>query len=289
MTKKIEGRVLLLWNDDFTGIYLLSALLKMGGEVIVYPLKGDIKYRDSFPDDVEVISDELLSEIKTDDELNFNSIVILTNPFMDEEEMELISDEIERLKKFEPEKVVLVSSLGAKPNARVKNYRDMWSIEEAVRVSGSPFTIVKPSLIFGKRDDFTVHILNLTEESFLIAYTGDGYIQPVWIGDVIKVIIYCLMSEYTNYRSFELGGSEVLSIRGYLEKLARYRRERFLLVPVPGFLTGSENSWRQKFFRLDEVIRRLDGISTNHTCKVKPLRRWFHIPTVSLDEYLMGI
>jgi nucleoside-diphosphate-sugar epimerase len=52
-----------------------------------------------------------------------------------------------------PPRFVLVSSLGVEPDARGAYLRARWDAEELVRASGLPFTIARPPIILGPRDD----------------------------------------------------------------------------------------------------------------------------------------
>lgn len=51
------------------------------------------------------------------------------------------------------QRFVYLSSLGAGPNAQGAYLQWRWKAEEAVRQSGVPFTIARPSIITGARDD----------------------------------------------------------------------------------------------------------------------------------------
>ena len=53
------------------------------------------------------------------------------------------------------------SALGTRPAAKSEYHRTKWQAEELVRASGIPFTILRPSLIYGPGDQFT---LRLAEE-----------------------------------------------------------------------------------------------------------------------------
>jgi NADH dehydrogenase len=60
------------------------------------------------------------------------------------------------------------SALGTRPGARSLYHQTKWLAEELVRTSGIPFTILRPSLIYGPGDQFTIRLSEMIRLSPMI-------------------------------------------------------------------------------------------------------------------------
>lgn len=67
--------------------------------------------------------------------------------------------------------------------------------------------------------------------------------QPIAIGDVIRYLVGCLREEQTAGRTFDIGGPEILSYRDMMERFARLRRKRLLIVAVPLLTPKLSSYW----------------------------------------------
>lgn len=91
------------------------------------------------------------------------------------------------------EHLVHLSVLGADPDPRFPYLKSKWEGEQAVRISGVPFTILRPSLIFGPGDGFFTKLTALVRRTPPMApvpIAGDGrtLFQPIAIQDVARCI-----------------------------------------------------------------------------------------------------
>jgi uncharacterized protein YbjT (DUF2867 family) len=129
-----------------------------------------------------------------------------------------------------------MSALGARGDAAATKYhRTKWQAEEAVRASGLPHVIVRPSLIAGPGNAALGTVVNLIRFSPVLPVIGDGryQLQPVWIGDVAEA--FALALERPGLRgTFDLGGAERLTYHRVLDHLeaALGVRRRRVSVPV---------------------------------------------------------
>src|SRR3990172_2262039 len=82
------------------------------------------------------------------------------------------------------------SALGTRPGAKSEYHKTKWEAEELVRASGIPFTILRPSLIYGPGDLFTIRLSEMFKLSPVLPVIGSGKskIQPIYIDDVVSCI-----------------------------------------------------------------------------------------------------
>lgn len=108
---------------------------------------------------------------------------------------------------------VYVSAIGADPDPRFPYHYSKWMAEQAVRVGGVPFTILRPSLIFGLGDGFFTTLRGLVRYSIpVIPIAGDGgaLFQPISIDDVVACIMRSL-ERGPAMREIDIGGPEQLT------------------------------------------------------------------------------
>ena len=131
---------------------------------------------------------------------------------------------------------VHMSALGARSDAAATRYhRTKYQGEEAVRASGLPHVIMRPSVIAGPGNAAIGMMVNMIRFSPVVPVIGDGRyeMQPVWIGDVAEA--FALALERPDLRgTFDLGGEERLTYHQVLDHLetALGVRRRRVSVPV---------------------------------------------------------
>ncbi len=115
--------------------------------------------------------------------------------------------------------LVYISAIGADPDPRFPYHYTKWMAEQSVRSSGVPYTILRPSLIFGPGDGFFTTLCSLVRYSIpVIPIAGDGgsLFQPIGIDDVVRCIVLSLERGPAR-RVIEIGGPEQLSYEGIVD------------------------------------------------------------------------
>jgi NADH dehydrogenase len=105
------------------------------------------------------------------------------------------------------------SALGTRPNAKSKYHKSKWAAEELVRASEIPYTILRPSLIYGDGDQFTIRLSEMIGLSPLLPVIGSGKskVQPIFIDDVAACIMKAVTSDCCLNEIYEIGGPDQLS------------------------------------------------------------------------------
>lgn len=106
-----------------------------------------------------------------------------------------------------------MSALGTRPNAKSAYHKTKWEAEEIVRASSVPFTILRPSLIYGKGDGFTSKLSEAISLSPFLPIIGSGKskVQPIFIEDVVSCAVKALSGDTFLNKSFEIGGPRQLT------------------------------------------------------------------------------
>jgi len=130
-----------------------------------------------------------------------------------------------------------MSALGASPTAPSEYLRSKAAGEEAVRAAGAelPFTIFRPSVIFGEHDRF-LNLFARMARIFPVIPLGAAHakFQPVWVEDVARAIATSLGEPRALGSTFELCGPRAYT----LEELVRFaaaavgRSPRIMALPA---------------------------------------------------------
>jgi len=105
------------------------------------------------------------------------------------------------------------SALGTRPDGRSAYHKTKWLAEELVRTSGIPFTILRPSLIYGPGDQFTIRLSDMIRFSPMIPVIGSGAskVQPIFIDDVVACIVKAVTGDPFLNAGYEVGGPDQLT------------------------------------------------------------------------------
>lgn len=119
---------------------------------------------------------------------------------------------------------VHMSAMGAQNNAAFPYMRAKWQAEQAVKASGIPWTIFRPSVIYGPGDGFINVLAQLVKNPLIpvVPVVGEGTskFQPVSVKDVAAAFRKALDEPKTAGETYELGGPEVFTYEQLLEVIA---------------------------------------------------------------------
>ncbi|MEJ7927724.1 complex I NDUFA9 subunit family protein [Sphingobium sp. AN641] len=147
--------------------------------------------------------------------------------------------------------LVHVSAIGADAQSPSAYGRSKAAGESAVRAAFPTATILRPSIVFGREDQFINCFADLIRTLPIVPVIGaDTKFQPVYVADVASAIVNAAADPAAHgARTYELGGPQRLSMLELNRWIAQgIDRERsFLPVPAPlasmiaafGFLPGA--------------------------------------------------
>ena len=129
-----------------------------------------------------------------------------------------------------------MSALGARAGARSRYHRTKWAAEEAVRSSPLPWTIFRPSIVYGPGDEFVTMLRGMIEGLPVVPVIGSGRqrLQPVPVAQVAQGFARALALEATVKHTYDVGGPDAVSMVELLDMIAgALGRRRRLKVHVP--------------------------------------------------------
>ncbi len=136
--------------------------------------------------------------------------------------------------------LVHVSAIGADPASRSAYGRTKGEGEAAVRAAFPAATILRPSIIFGRDDQFTNRFAELIALAPIVpVIRGETRFQPVYVGDVAEAIATAVTCpEDHGGQIYDLAGPDVLSMAHINQWLANETGRRKTFLAMPDSLAG---------------------------------------------------
>lgn len=132
-------------------------------------------------------------------------------------------------------KLIHISGIGASRDSSSAYVRARAEGEEVVRETCPDATILRPSVMFSREGAFFGDLDAILKVLPVVPLFGNGStrLQPVYVGDVAEAVCCSFNQPGAVGTVFELGGPEVFTYRGILERLAARAGRRRVLVPFP--------------------------------------------------------
>lgn len=154
--------------------------------------------------------------------------------------------------------LVQVSAIGADPDSPSRYGSSKGQGELAIRAAFPGATIVRPSVVFGREDNFINRFASMARMlPVLPVVRGAVKFQPVYAADVGQAVTAAALhpGEHGG-RTYELGGPQVLSMCELMEWINQSTGYRRMLIDVPdavgramarglGWLPGAPITWDQ--------------------------------------------
>jgi len=143
---------------------------------------------------------------------------------------------VEAAKDAGVKRIIFMSALGAE-NMSTGYYKNKLRGEKAVKESGIPYVIFRPSIQIGPGGEFVGLLKQLTMLPVVpVLGPGDYPMQPVYVRDVARYVVQALDDQrYTN-QTFEIGGPETFEYNKMIEQTLSARSKKGLLFHAPLFL-----------------------------------------------------
>ena len=145
------------------------------------------------------------------------------------------------------ERLVHLSAIGAQDNPRLPYLFSKWRGEEAVAQGSIPFTILRPSILFGEGDEFFNPLAAAVKALPVTPIIGSGKVafEPLSVDDLAEIVANALEDDSAVGKTLELGGPERITYNQLMDlvrTLLKVRRPRVHIPPrlVRPFIALSE-------------------------------------------------
>ena len=144
------------------------------------------------------------------------------------------------MSKHGAKRIVHISALGVgvqnpAPSMYLRSKTDG---EAVVKDSGLAWTILRPSVVFGREDKFLNTFASLAKIAPFIPLAGaDARFQPVSVSDVAKAVFACVedQGKDTLHNTYDLVGTEIFTLKELVKLSARAVGKTPLVFGIPDF------------------------------------------------------
>jgi len=288
MGKSKYKKILIFGGTGFLGNSLIKSLLKMDAEIILFTRKissgnSILKYKSNL--NVKIVYWNFVDyKLIKENILNSNYIINLCGILYENKQGDFFKVHSdfpallgELSTKFNINKLIHVSALGVSEFSD-SVYSRSKAIGERKLIEKFPKAkILRPSLLFGKGDNFFGQFSQIASISpFLPLISRTTKFQPVFVDDVAKAIINLLESPKYKETTFEIGGEFIYSFEELLKILLEIKNIKRILIPLNPKLMMIPAYFLQKLpkppFTIDQMkLLKKDNILNNNLPGLKEL------------------
>jgi len=184
-------------------------------------------------------------------------------------------------KKAKAQALLHVSAIGADTESSSKYGRSKGDGEAAVRKAFKGAIILRPSIVFGREDEFINRFAGMMRMLPIVPVIGaETKFQPVFVGDVAETVASCLENSAGHAgKIYEIGGPQILSMLELNQWIAKAIGRSPIYALVPNFaakILAAATGWlpaapitsdQFKMLEQDNVVTGNDGIEA---CGISP-------------------
>ncbi|HKJ26806.1 MAG TPA: NmrA family NAD(P)-binding protein, partial [Anaerolineales bacterium] len=176
-------------------------------------------------------------------------------------------------------RIVYLSHLDADRASAFPMIKIKGIVEEFIRRSSIPHTILRTGLVFGENDHFTTGLTKLMAVYPLVFFlpgTGDAYIQPLWVEDLATCLTWLLDREDLTDQTVEIGGPEFLTIQQVAELVMEVSGiQRMLIHMRPSYLRIVAVLLEYLFPNFPQSITWIDYLANDRITSIDSVSRNF--------------
>ena len=138
-------------------------------------------------------------------------------------------------------KMIEMSGLGTKADRPGSYMQGRYLAEKALKESTLDWTIIQPSVLFGKGAPFIKGLSELIQGSPVVPLIGGGKImfQPIYVEDVVSVVLWVLAEPgRSSKQTFTIGGPDYYSFTQIIDALLHSMHKSRIKAPAPRSLVG---------------------------------------------------
>ncbi|MBH43581.1 MAG: hypothetical protein CMP25_02195 [Rickettsiales bacterium] len=158
--------------------------------------------------------------------------------------------------------LIHLSALGVESNLESNYAKSKFQGEKNLKFEYPDATIIRPSVVFGKEDNFVNLFSTISNFSPFLPIIGDPKIifknkffpilnfsegtlfQPIYVGDLAEFI---LKTVNLKSKTFNLAGPNILTFKEIIKIILKYKKIKRLLIPVPFFAANLLAFFMEKF------------------------------------------
>jgi uncharacterized protein YbjT (DUF2867 family) len=187
-------------------------------------------------------------------------------------------------------RIIEISGLGTKPAKPGSYMQGRYLAEKMLKESSLDWTIIQPSVIFGKDAPFIRGLTGLIQATPVVPLIGGGKMmfQPIYVEDVVSVILHVLANPArSSHKTYTIGGSEYLSFTQIIDALLHTMHKSRIKAPAPLPLVGIGAAVMEAVLPRPPLTRAAMALfSFDNTTDLNSIERDFGFTPVAFTTYL---
>lgn len=181
-----------------------------------------------------------------------------------------------------------LSGAGAAEDAKYHWMRFKWQEEQHIKASGVPYTVFRPSWIYGPRDVSLNRFLGFAKFLPFVPVIGNGKtrINPLFVDDLGAHVAAAIGNEAAMNRVFEIGGPEVLTMDDIVRTALKVSGKRRFLLHQPAGLMKAGAAVLQHLPGRPLTPDAVDFITNDGVVDTQALQETFGLPLTPLPDAL---
>ncbi len=189
-------------------------------------------------------------------------------------------------------RVIEISGLGTRPDKPGSYMQGRYLAEKQLKESSLDWTIIQPSVLFGKDAPFIKGLSDLIQSSPVVPLIGGGKImfQPIYIEDVVSVVLWTLdQPERSSKQTFTIGGPAYYSFTQIIDALLHSQHKTRLKAPMPLPLAGVGAAVMEAVLPKPPLTKAAMALFTfDNTTDLNSVERQFGFTPMSFMHFLEG-
>ena len=272
-------KVLVIGSSGFLGRYVIEEFKKNGYETAEF--NGDARKKQDIEASIAGCQAivNLVGIIRETKGKTFYDVHVL-----------VVKNIIDVMKANGVKKIIHVSALGTKAGANSMYHKTKYAGELHILDSKLDYTILRPSFLFGKEDKSINYFIKFVRKGFFIIFGDGNYkLQPVYVGDVAKIIVDSIKNKKASKRIIEIGGNKQYSFNELIDVLARSRNKRIIKIHLPLLIARFMARIFGRFSFFPITSEQLDMLIAGNTCSNIDFNVAYGFELKDFEEYLVGL
>jgi NADH dehydrogenase len=187
-------------------------------------------------------------------------------------------------------RIIEISGLGTKPDKPGSYMQGRYLAEKMLKESSLDWTIIQPSVLFGKDAPFIKGLADLIRTSPIVPLIGGGKVmfQPIYIEDVVTVIMQVLDDPArTSGKTYTIGGPAYYSFTQVIDALMHAMHKTRIKAPAPSSLVGLGSAVMEAILPKPPLTKAaMTLFSFDNTTDLNSVERDFGFTPISFTSYL---
>ena len=185
-------------------------------------------------------------------------------------------------------RLIYISALGSRENARSRYHSTKWEAEQAIINSGMEYVILRPSIMIGERGEFITMLSGIIQKAPLIPVIGaKSKVQPIYVENTADCVVRSLVEPKISQKIFEIGGPQQMTYRELFLTLSDVLKIKKPVLGIPIWLMWPAAYILERLMEKPPITtQQLIMLQEDNICDISEMQEVFDLQLMPLREAL---